>query len=64
MKTDASGTSAIETVFFDPLGENTPVEAWQALCDEAVDPNPFFNPSFLQPFLRNMSARNIRLLAL
>lgn len=64
MKTDASGTSMVETVFFDPLGENTPVEAWQALCDEAVDPNPFFNPSFLQPFLRNMSARNIRLLAL
>ncbi|WP_051644785.1 GNAT family N-acetyltransferase [Labrenzia sp. DG1229] len=64
MKTDATGASATEAGFFDPLSKNVPVEAWQALCDEAVDPNPFFNPSFLQPFLTNMSVRNIRLLAL
>lgn len=61
MKANSTGTSPVEAVFFDPLSEDLPVDAWQALSNSALDANPFFRPAFLQPFLRHMEARRVRL---
>ncbi|MBO0346653.1 GNAT family N-acetyltransferase [Roseibium sp. CAU 1637] len=36
-------------------------DAWQALADEAVDPNPFFSPSFVQALLPDMAPAGTRL---
>lgn len=63
MKANSTSTSPVETVFFDPLSEDLPVDAWRALSDAALDPNPFFSPAFLQPFLRHMAERRVRLAA-
>ncbi|WP_434054946.1 MAG: GNAT family N-acetyltransferase [Roseibium sp.] len=63
MTPDSSGSSEVEARFFDPLDDELPLSAWQALGDAAADPNPFFGPSFLRPYLRHMGVRRVKVLA-
>lgn len=63
MPPDSSAASEFEARAFDPLQDNLPLDAWQALSDEAADPNPFFGPSFLRPYLRHVGAGRVKLLA-
>ncbi|MEM8839287.1 MAG: GNAT family N-acetyltransferase [Pseudomonadota bacterium] len=63
MTSDSGDLSNVKTRFFDPLQDGLPREAWQALSDEAADPNPFFGPAFLMPYLRHMGARHVKVLA-
>lgn len=53
----------LEVLDLDPLDGGAHAGNWQALCDAALDPNPFFGPAFLCPFLENMSAKDVRLIA-
>jgi CelD/BcsL family acetyltransferase involved in cellulose biosynthesis len=55
-------SDAHEVVHFDPLSAETPMDAWQLLGDQAIDPNPFFGPAFLCAFLEHMGPRSVRLL--
>ncbi|TYC53633.1 GNAT family N-acetyltransferase [Rhodobacterales bacterium] len=52
---------ALEVLLLDPRDRQTPTGDWQELCDEAIDPNPFFSPGFLRPFLTSMSQKPVRL---
>lgn len=36
---------------------------WQALADAAVEPNPFFRPDFLLPYLQHMERRKVAICA-
>ena len=36
-------------------------EPWEALARQAVDPNPFFAPDFVLPFLKYMGPSSVRL---
>ena len=36
---------------------------WRALAETAVEPNPFFGPDFLLPYLTHMEAGDVRILA-
>lgn len=38
--------------------------AWAHLAGKAADPNPFFAPDFLVPFLDHMGHKNVRLIAI
>lgn len=62
MTIETKSLSALEVFRLDPLTENVPLEAWQALCDSAIDPNPFFGPGFLLPFLERMARRSVHLM--
>lgn len=63
MTSDSAGPSEFEARLFDPLQDSVPLDAWQALSDEAADPNPFFGPSFLRPYLNHMKPGRVKLLA-
>lgn len=39
------------------------LQAWRQLGASALSPNPFFGPDFLQPYLKNMDASPVRLVA-
>ncbi len=54
-------SARLEAVTLDPLREEAQAPAWQALCDIAIDPNPFFSPSFLCPYLEAMHEKPVRL---
>ncbi|GAB4511057.1 MAG: GNAT family N-acetyltransferase [Roseibium sp.] len=49
-------------MLLDPSGGGAAEVAWQALCEAATDPNPFFGPGFLRPFLEHMGQSAVRLL--
>lgn len=51
----------MEVLSLDPLGDQLEVSAWQRLCAVSVDPNPFFAPAFLNPFLKNLPRQDVRL---
>lgn len=38
--------------------------AWRTLAREAIDPNPFFGPDFLRPFLEHLRQSEVQLLVL
>jgi CelD/BcsL family acetyltransferase involved in cellulose biosynthesis len=59
---DPSSSGIEETVVLGPLEESAAEDAWQTLSDTAIDPNPFFGPAFLRPFLEHMSYGAVRLL--
>ncbi|WP_305988209.1 GNAT family N-acetyltransferase [Roseibium sp. MMSF_3544] len=61
MKTDVIQKPDTEAITLDPQRVELPVSAWQALCDDALDPNPFFGPQFLRPFLHHMGGSAVRL---
>nr|WP_319384487.1 GNAT family N-acetyltransferase [uncultured Roseibium sp.] len=63
MPPDGEGASGLDVRFFDPLQDDLPIEAWQDLSDVAVDPNPFFGPSFLRSYLRHMGSKRVKMLA-
>ncbi|QDG75476.1 GNAT family N-acetyltransferase [Labrenzia sp. PHM005] len=52
----------LEAVWMDPLAANLPLDQWQDLAGTACDPNPFFTPSFLQPYLRAFPAKSVQLM--
>ncbi|MGS4887562.1 GNAT family N-acetyltransferase [Roseibium sp. MB-4] len=54
----------LEVLWLDPLAPETPLDQWQDLADNSVDPNPFFTPEFLQPFLQAFPAAAVRLLVI
>jgi len=54
----------LEVLWLDPLAPETPLGQWQDLADNSVDPNPFFAPGYLQPFLRAFPSATIRLLVI
>ncbi|WP_417670079.1 GNAT family N-acetyltransferase [Roseibium sp.] len=53
----------LHTHVLDPLNAGDCLEKWQELAKNALEPNPFFGPDFLIPFLDEMGRRNVRLLA-
>ncbi|PVB61439.1 GNAT family N-acetyltransferase [Labrenzia sp. 011] len=61
MTSDPKAASGLEFRFFAPLSEDLPSGAWQQLCDAALDPNPFFSPAFLCPYLQHMGRGEVRL---
>ncbi|WP_299478560.1 GNAT family N-acetyltransferase [uncultured Roseibium sp.] len=61
MKADVEMSAPLEAVSFDPLSRDLPVDAWKALARNALDPNPFFSPEFLRPFLKNLKVKGLRL---
>ncbi|POF30614.1 GNAT family N-acetyltransferase [Roseibium marinum] len=61
MTSEPNADAGPEFCFLDPLNEDLPAGAWQQLCDAALDPNPFFSPAFLCPYLRHMEHRQVRL---
>lgn len=54
-------TQRLETLVVDPVNPDGNLAEWQALANGAIDPNPFFGPQFLTPFLENISANHVRL---
>lgn len=54
----------LEVLWLDPLAPETPLDQWQDLANNSVDPNPFFTPEFLQPFLQAFPAATVRLLVI
>ncbi|WP_306149709.1 MULTISPECIES: GNAT family N-acetyltransferase [unclassified Roseibium] len=54
----------LEVLWLDPLAPETPLDQWQDLADNSVDPNPFFTPGFLQPFLQAFPSATVRLLVI
>lgn len=52
----------LEGIWLDPLGADAALDHWQDLARSAADPNPFFTPDFLQPYLRAFPAKNVQLL--
>ncbi|WP_428688123.1 GNAT family N-acetyltransferase [Roseibium sp.] len=61
MISDPKALSDLEFLLSDPLSDRCPVERWQALSGAAADPNPFFGPAFLKPYLQHMAPQGIRL---
>jgi len=59
---DPHRSDVYEIVTFDPLGADVPLTAWREIGREALDPNPFFGPDFLRPYLDHMGPRSVRLL--
>ena len=54
----------LEVLFLDPLNADPPLlQAWRQLGASALNPNPFFGPDFLQPYLANMDAPPVRIVA-
>jgi CelD/BcsL family acetyltransferase involved in cellulose biosynthesis len=51
----------LEIVRLDPLSADVPLDQWLDLANAAADPNPFFAPDFLQPYLRAFPAAGVRL---
>ncbi len=54
-------SNQLEACWLDPLDANMPLAPWQDLAFAAVDPNPFFAPEFLQPYLRAFPPGRVRL---
>jgi CelD/BcsL family acetyltransferase involved in cellulose biosynthesis len=55
-----SGMTAV-TFSAEQAGEHQ--AAWEALADAAVEPNPFFRPDFLLPYLQHMERRKVAICA-
>lgn len=56
-------TDHLEILHLKPLDAGLRTGEWQALCAAALDPNPFFGPSFLCPFLERMPGGAVTLVA-
>ena len=54
----------LEVLWLDPLSPDAPLDRWQDLADTSLDPNPFFTPGFLQPYLRAFPSAAVRLLVI
>ncbi len=61
MTNDPTAKPPFEVLHLDPLGRDVPSGKWQQLCEAALDPNPFFSPGFLKPYLENMSGQTVGL---
>ncbi len=61
MIVDPNTSSDLEFVSVDPLSAELPADRWRELGVAAPDPNPFFGPDFLLPYLRCMAVRGVRL---
>lgn len=58
-----TGNHMTATVF--TAGEAGPhLGAWHALADQALEPNPFFGPEFLLPYLRHMEREDVVIAAI
>lgn len=55
-----NGTTAV-TFTATQAGEH--MSAWSALADTAIEPNPFFRPDFLLPYLKHMDNRQVAICA-
>lgn len=51
----------LETLTVDPANPGEHQAAWHGLAQRAVDPNPFFGPDFIMPFLEFRGITNARL---
>lgn len=51
----------LETIWLNPSDADVPVSAWQDLVNSAADPNPFFTPAFLLPYLQAFPNGSVRL---
>lgn len=60
---DLPAVGDLEPIVIDPVHPGDRFSAWQALAESAADPNPFFGPDFLMPFLEDMGPANVRLCA-
>lgn len=58
---ETTSSPKLKVLSLDPLSDQVPVEPWQRLGEAAVDPNPFFGPGFLLPFLKHMRGQSVRL---
>lgn len=56
---DAPAT--LETLVCDPCLPGEELGHWQELADRSLDPNPFFGPQFLIPFLEDTGRKGVRL---
>jgi len=51
-----------DVVRFDPLSAAVPLADWRTIGREALDPNPFFGPDFLRPYLDHVGPKSVQLL--
>jgi len=51
----------LEAAILPPEAAGGEVSAWRALAETSTDPNPFFGPDFLLPFLENMQQPPVKL---
>ncbi|TWI81816.1 acetyltransferase (GNAT) family protein [Roseibium hamelinense] len=57
-------TSGLTPLIIDPKDPGEHYAPWQELSKAAIDPNPFFGPEFLIPFLENMETPKVHLCVL
>lgn len=57
-------TNGLTPLVIDPAQPGDHLAHWQELARAAIDPNPFFGPEFLVPFLSHMTAPEVRLCVL
>ena len=60
---DLPAVGDLEPIVVDPVHPGDQLDAWRALAETAADPNPFFGPDFLMPFLEDMGPAHVRLCA-
>ena len=60
----SSGPDGLMTFVLDPLNTGEHLASWRKLAEEALDPNPFFAPDFLVPYLDNIGRQQVKLLAI
>ena len=61
-ETHKTTSPPIEALALDPLSPDIDLAVWQRLAEKASDPNPFFGPDFLIPFLKNMGRGQVKLI--
>ncbi|WP_346892517.1 GNAT family N-acetyltransferase [uncultured Roseibium sp.] len=63
-ESDLPAVGDLEPIVIDPVRPDDQLDAWRALAETAADPNPFFGPDFLIPFLEDMGPAHVRLCAI
>lgn len=58
-----TGVTGIATLTFTAGEAAAHLADWQALADRALEPNPFYRPDFLLPYLRHMERADVTLCA-
>ncbi|QFT29695.1 hypothetical protein FIV00_04325 [Labrenzia sp. THAF82] len=61
MISDQTAAQQYQILEFDPLSATVPEADWRQLAKLSIDPNPFFGPEFLKPFLEHTANRAVRL---
>lgn len=62
MSAQADTAENLEILRFEFPGDDVDEAPWTGLADRSLDPNPFFRPDFLKPYLAKMDARAVAMI--